>query len=52
MARSYPPEFRKRVLDRLDAGHSVTAIAQDLGDTERTYNVGNNCAAAPRRPCC
>jgi len=39
---SYPAEFRKRVLDRLDAGHSVTAIAQDLGITGQTiYNWRN-----------
>lgn len=42
MARSYPPEFRKRVLDRLDAGHSVAAIAHDLGITGQTiYNWRN-----------
>jgi len=42
MARSYPPEFRRKVLDRLDAGHSVTAIAHDLGITGQTiYNWRN-----------
>jgi transposase-like protein len=42
MARSYPPEFRKKVLDLLDAGHSVTKIAHDLGITGQTiYNWRN-----------
>lgn len=31
MPRSYPPEFRRRVLDLLAAGRSVTAVAEDLG---------------------
>jgi len=29
--RSYPPEFRRKVLDLLAAGGSVTEIAEDLG---------------------
>lgn len=33
MARSYPPEFRRKVLDLLDAGGSLAQIAQDLGIT-------------------
>jgi transposase-like protein len=42
MARSYPPEFRKKVLDLLDAGQSVTKIAHDLGITGQTiYNWRN-----------
>jgi len=42
MARSYPPEFRKKVLDLLDAGHSVTQVAHDLGLTGQTiYNWRN-----------
>lgn len=42
MARSYPPEFRKKVLDLLAAGHSVTQIAHDLGITGQTiYNWRN-----------
>lgn len=31
MPRSYPPEFRRKVLDRLAAGRSVTEVAEDLG---------------------
>ena len=31
MPRSYPPEFRRKVLDLLAAGRSVTEIAEDLG---------------------
>jgi transposase-like protein len=29
--RSYPPEFRRKVLDLLAAGRSVTEVAEDLG---------------------
>jgi transposase-like protein len=28
---SYPPEFRRKVLDLLAAGRSVTDVADDLG---------------------
>ena len=31
MPRSYPPEFRHKVLDLLAAGRSVTEVAEDLG---------------------
>ena len=31
MSRSYPPEFRRKVLDLLAAGPSVTEVAEDLG---------------------
>ena len=31
MPRSYPPEFRRRVLDLVAAGRSVTEVAEDLG---------------------
>jgi len=31
MPRSYPPEFRRKVLDLLAAGRSVTEVAEDLG---------------------
>lgn len=31
MPRSYPPEFRRKVLDLLAAGRSVTQVAEDLG---------------------
>jgi len=42
VARSYPPEDRKRILDRLDAGHSITAIAHDVGISGQTlYNWRN-----------
>ncbi len=33
MPRSYPPEFRRKVLDLLAAGRSVTEAATDLGIT-------------------
>ena len=39
MSRSYSPEFRRRVLDRLEAGHKVAAVAADLGVSDQTiYN--------------
>lgn len=42
MSKAYPPEFHKRVLDRLDAGHSVSEIAHDLGITAQSiYNWRN-----------
>src|SRR5437588_464483 len=31
MPKSYPPEFRRKVLDLLAAGRSVTEVAEDLG---------------------
>lgn len=37
--RGYPPEFRRRVLDLIDAGRKVTDIARDLGISDQTiYN--------------
>jgi transposase-like protein len=37
--RGYPPEFRRRVLDLVEAGRRVGEIAEDLGITEQTiYN--------------
>lgn len=42
MANAYPPEFRRKVLDLLDAGRSVAEIAADLGVTGQTvYNWRN-----------
>jgi transposase-like protein len=42
MSNPYPPEFRKKVLDLLDAGRSVAEIAADLGVTGQTiYNWRN-----------
>ncbi len=31
MPRSYPPEFRRKVLDLLDEGRKVADVAADLG---------------------
>jgi transposase len=37
--RGYPPEFRRKVLDLIDAGRNVTDIARDLGISSQTiYN--------------
>jgi len=38
-SRGYPPEFRRRVLDLIDAGRKVADIARDLGISDQTiYN--------------
>ncbi len=36
MPRSYSPEFRRKVLDLVEAGRAVTQIAQDLDISEQT----------------
>jgi putative transposase len=36
MPRSYPPEFRRKVLDLLEAGRSVSQIATDLQISEQS----------------
>ena len=36
MARSYPPEFRHRVIARVRKGHSVKKVAQELNISEPT----------------
>jgi transposase-like protein len=42
MSNPYPPEFRRKVLDLLDAGRTVAEIAGDLGVTGQTiYNWRN-----------
>jgi transposase len=32
----YPPEFRRKVLDLIDAGRKVTDVARDLGISEQS----------------
>jgi transposase len=34
--RGYPPEFRRRVIDLLDAGRKVVDLARDLGISNQT----------------
>ena len=42
MPRSYPSEYRRRVLDLLDSGESVAAVAAGLEVTAQTiYNWWN-----------
>ena len=42
MARSYPAEFRHKVLDLVEAGRPVAEIAQQLGVTgQAIYNWRN-----------
>lgn len=37
--KGYPVEFRRRVLDLIEAGRSVAEVAQDLGISDQTvYN--------------
>jgi transposase-like protein len=39
MPRSYPPEFRRKVLDLLKAGRTVQQVAADLQISDQTiYN--------------
>ena len=39
--RGYPAEFRRRVLDLVEAGRRVAEVAEDLGISEQTiYNWG------------
>lgn len=39
MPKPYPPEFRRKVLDLLAAGRSVTLLAEDLGvSAQAIYN--------------
>ena len=42
MPRSYPPEYRRRVIDLLESGKTVTEIADGLEVTAQTiYNWWN-----------
>ena len=34
--RGYPPEFRRRVLDLIEAGRKIAEVAADLGIREQT----------------
>jgi transposase-like protein len=39
MQKRYPPEFRRRVLEFLKTGRSVTGVAADLGvSSQANYN--------------
>jgi transposase len=37
--RGYPPEFRRKVLDLVDAGRSVADVARDLGISEQSIYI-------------
>jgi len=39
MPKGYPSEFRRRVLDLLETGRSVTEVARDLGIPNQTIYV-------------
>lgn len=42
MPRSYPPEFRRRVIDLVESGRPVAEVAADLGVSDQTvYNWWN-----------
>jgi transposase-like protein len=34
--RGYPPEFRRKVLDLVEAGRSITEVAKVLGISEQS----------------
>jgi transposase-like protein len=39
MPKGYPPEFRRRVIDLVEAGRRVAEVAADLGISDQTiYN--------------
>ena len=38
-SKSYPPEFRRKVLDLFGAGRKVADVAADLGVTQALINV-------------
>ena len=42
MRRSYPPEFRRKVLDLIAAGRTVAAISADLGVSGQTIYTWRN----------
>ncbi|WP_433258208.1 transposase [Streptosporangium sp. CA-135522] len=37
--RGYPPQFRRKVLDLVEAGRPVREVARDLGISEQTIYV-------------
>lgn len=37
--RGYPPEFRRRVLDLVEAGRPIARVANDLGISQQTIYV-------------
>ncbi|MGH2394402.1 MAG: transposase [Candidatus Limnocylindria bacterium] len=37
--RGYPPEFRRRVLELLDAGRRVSDLARDLNVSDQTIYI-------------
>ncbi|MFE9600869.1 transposase [Streptomyces hokutonensis] len=39
MPRSYPPEFRRKVLDLVESGRKVAEVAQLLGISDQTIYV-------------
>jgi Transposase len=46
--RGYPPEFRRRVLDLIEAGRKIADVATDLGISDETdLHVA---APRPHRP--
>jgi transposase-like protein len=52
--RGYPPEFRRRVLDLVDRGRTVSEVANDLEVSEQTIytwrrQARSRCAAVGER---
>ena len=39
MPKSYPPEFRRKVIDLVESGRPVAQVAADLGISEQTIYV-------------
>jgi transposase-like protein len=50
MPRSYPPEFRRKVLDLVEAGRPINQVAELLGVSDQTiYNWRRRHLIAPAR---
>jgi transposase-like protein len=47
MARGYPPEFRRKVLDLIASGRKVAEVAHDLGVSGQTIYNWRNQALPP-----
>ncbi|WP_205521901.1 MULTISPECIES: transposase [unclassified Streptomyces] len=50
MPRSYPPEFRRKVLDLVASGRKVAEVAQLLGISDQTIYVWRRQHVDPRLP--
>jgi transposase-like protein len=45
--RGYPPEFRRRVVDVVEAGRKDVDVARDLGISDQTIGMGMITSTGP-----